>query len=149
MLKCEKKYFAYVLLLLLLGASCHTYKPGITGVYKSMTYNRMQQAYLMLLRHETYVLNSSMIIRNDSSYVLTNCANIESGHWQLRHDSLMLYCQANRYKIDSLNITGYNGRFLDCGDGKPMVFRVENGKLKQRYRTAGNRTVLYYFKKQN
>lgn len=148
MLKCKKKYVAGLLLLMMAVTSCHTYKSGVAGTYKSVTYNRIQQAYLMLLRHKTYVLNSSLIIKEDSSYVLANCGNIENGHWQLRHDSLILHCDENRYTIDSLNVTGFQGRFLNCGDEKPEIFTLRNGKLKQCYRAADGRMVLYYFKKQ-
>lgn len=135
--------------MLLLGTSCLTYKSGIVGNYESVTYSRLQQAYLLLIRHRTYPLNSSIRINDDSSYVLTNCGNIENGHWQLRQDRLMLYCDENRYTIDSFNITGFKGQFLDCGDKQPIIFKVHNGKLVRHYRQVDGRLVLYDFKKKH
>lgn len=127
-------------------AGCHSYSGDITGNYKSVEYGFIAQNYLSFFENTTYVLRSSLKINADSTYVLQNCGNIEEGKWQVQHDSLLLFCEQNRWRIDSFNKTGFEDKFLDCGAGRPGVFLMDKNILKQEWKHK-DRTVLNYFEK--
>lgn len=128
-------------------AGCRSsYSERIIGKYESVKYNYVAKNYLSFFKNTTYVLGSTLDINADSSYLLTNCGNIEDGKWQVHDDSLLLFCKNNRWRIDSFNKNGFNGKFPDCGNGEPSVFIIDKNILKKERKNKGW-TVLYYFKK--
>lgn len=127
-------------------AGCSRHQQSIIGRYKSKEYSFISKYYLHLIRNTSFIIGSSIEIKSDSTYVLTNCGNIEEGKWEIRDDSLLLFCKDNRWRIDSLNRTGFKGEFLDCGDGKPSIFTIDGGMLKQTQEN-GKRRRLYNFEK--
>lgn len=142
-----KKWFFYLSLSgigLIIG--CHSYSEGIIGKYQSKEHSLITKEYLSYFKNTTFVIRSSLVIKKDSTYYLENCGNVEEGKWQVHSDSLLLFCEHNRWRIDSLNKTGFNGKFLDCGDGAPSVFIIDKNVLKQQWKSKG-RTILNYFKK--
>lgn len=125
---------------------CHSYNEGIVGKYQSKKRSLVSKTYLSVIKNTTFVIGSSLEIKSDSTFYLDNCGNIEDGKWQIHGDSLLLFCEHNRWRIDSLNKTGFNSQLLDCGDGTPIVFIIDKNVLKQQWKSNG-RLILNYFKK--
>lgn len=137
-------FFIFIVLLL---PGCQSYRQAtIVGEYHSRKFGRMAQAYLYYFRNTTYVVRSTLMLKPDSSYELENCGNIETGHWKIYRDSLLLFCESNRFRMDSLNINGFLGKSPDCGDGRPEVYEIEGHLLKQKAK-SGRIIILNYFKK--
>ena len=95
---------------------------SISGKYVSEKY-KIASKIFMALRKESYVLNSVLILNNDSSYLLNTCGNIIKGKWINHNDSLFLFCHENYIIKDSIR----NSRIPSCG-GKPSIFIIDKKK---------------------
>lgn len=93
----------------------------------------------MAINKESYVLNSVLMLNEDSTYNLNTCGNVIKGKWKTKHDSLLLYCTYNYIKNDSIR----NVRKPVCGD-KPSVFFIEyeNTVLLKSYFFSNNRKII-------
>jgi|GEM_PF-864649 len=141
----KQKLFKISLASILILSGCRASGESITGTYKSKTHNFVAQCYLHFFLNTRYVVGSTLEIKADSTYHLQNCGNIIDGKWQIGHDSLFLFCESNRWRMDSFNKTGFNGEFLECKH-EPQIFFIDKGLLKQKLQLKG-RTVLNYFVK--
>lgn len=120
--------------------SCSTQKKieDLSGKYMSKKYSMISKIG-MAMKSESHVLNSELMLNQDSSYIHTTCGNIVKGKWNIRNDSLFLFCEENRYRNDSLNQI----KALSCGS-KPAVYIVVYGKtieLKQTFSSKNKRIV--------
>ena len=90
---------------------------------------------------------ATLKLNRDSTYFMETCGNHILGLWQLSGDSLLLFCRSNRFRIDSLNRTGFNGHYPSCGD-RPEIFIRERNILKSRWE-EDSKTVLADLEKIN
>jgi len=108
----------------------------MAGVYKSERFSYPEECWLFLSEHiRYYATDCSLVLRADKSYTYTTCANIIKGYYKVVSDSLFLFCTENNYRIDSLNVKGYQGKFLDCGN-EPIVFVKEGDRFKAKYSSS-------------
>jgi len=128
------------LILLLLAASCSSNKIDVTGNYKSMV--PTIDGFF-----NNYPTGSAITINNDKSFKREDCAQITKGHWEVKGDSLYLYCDEIRFIIDSLNSNPKFKNGTICGT-KPEVFYIDKNVLKRRQINRDGSTFKDYLKKQ-
>lgn len=128
----------YILSFLLFGCASHSNVKGLAGKYQSPKYGLMAKIK-MAINKESYVLNSVLVLNEDSTYHLNTCGNVIKGNWTTKHDSLLLYCTYNYIKKDSIRKV----RTPICGD-KPSVFLMEheNTVLLKSYFFSNNRKII-------
>jgi hypothetical protein len=114
-----KKTLFVLLSLLFLKCSTQNSVLSLTGKYVSKKYNFIDKMF-MRLNSESNVVNSDLTLNNDSSYIYNTCGNIIKGKWQVKRDSLILFCYENNYRNDSINKI----KTLSCGD-KPVIYAIE------------------------
>ena len=104
--------FNKLVLILLLISSCKS-EFKLTGVYVSRDMKNVRGNKLM------YVTGSKLRVNPDSTYALETCGNISSGTWQYNNNLLILTCNHNRYKNDSINKIKGN---IGCGSYTYMKY---------------------------
>ncbi|MFN0203574.1 MAG: hypothetical protein ACKVTZ_18755 [Bacteroidia bacterium] len=122
----------FFFLLITLFFHCQTRKiqtPNYIGTYQNQRVNRMEALWLTL-QNRRVTQGSSLILSQDSSYYYKTCGAISTGKWRAKQDSIYLFCETIRYRIDSLNVVGFNGKKLKCS-AKPSVLYLRNDKLIQ------------------
>jgi hypothetical protein len=120
--------------------SCSTQSnlKGLAGKYQSPKYGLIAKIK-MAIKKESYVLNSFLVLNEDSTYNLNTCGSIIKGNWKTKHDSLLLYCTYNYIKKDSIRKV----RKPICGD-KPSVFLMEheNTVLLKSYFFSNSKKII-------
>ena len=122
------KWMVIILICTLLIA-CHSEHSIKLGSYKSVKYSQIELGLLLVFKgiRGAYI-GSEINLRIDSSFQYSTCGNILNGTWFIKNDSLILKVNSNRYRIDSLNIKGFNG-FFPSVPKKPIKFKIENNYL--------------------
>jgi len=131
-----------LILICSLIAACHSEHFIKLGCYKSVKYNQIELGILLVFNgiNGAYV-GSEIILKNDSSFQYSTCGNILIGKWTTKNDSLILKVNSNRYRIDSLNIKGFNG-FFPTVPKKPIKFKIENNYLISIHKSEkGKKTI--------
>ncbi|HET8809412.1 MAG TPA: hypothetical protein VFM65_04015 [Flavobacteriaceae bacterium] len=85
----------------------------------------------------TKILGTDLMLNKNTSYVYRNCSVIVQGKWEVKNDTLWLFPQANRWRNDSLNKYGYNGKPLQIMK-KIMKFEIGNGILHRKFSVKFN-----------
>lgn len=100
----------------------------------------------MAIKKQRYILNSELNLATDSTYQLSTCGNLISGHWRVSKDSLYLYCEQNIFKKES----NYKKATPSCSE-KPTVFYInsdnKNVKLLGLKKLEGKFAVYNFIKK--
>lgn len=124
---------------------CSSDNPNIVGLYTSKDFNIASKTcyYFRNIRTTSGI---SLELKSDSTFSFQTCGNIIDGNWKTAKDSLFLFCKNNKYRIDSLNIVGYNGRFAKCNE-KPRAFLIDGNVLKNSWEKNG-RAYLNYLQKE-
>jgi len=99
------------------------------GPYKSVRFNKIELGFLYIFKGiNAYFVGSEIDLSMDSSFVYTTCGNIMSGSYCIKNDSLFLNVKSNRFRIDSLNIKGFNGHYPTIPT-KSIKFKIEDDCL--------------------
>lgn len=85
----------------------------------------------------TNISGTDLILNKNTSYIYRNCSVIVQGKWKVKNDTLWLIPQANRWKNDSLNKYGHNGKPLQIMK-KTMKFEIGNGALRRKFSVQFN-----------
>ena len=93
------KHFTYLLFFLIISCGSSDSKNTITGQYKSDS----PPLVLQYLSSESYITGNSLILLENNQFEIQTCGNIGKGNWKVTGDSLYLYYEEMRLKIDSLN----------------------------------------------
>ena len=131
-----------------LALSCPAFGQDISGSCRNKTFGLLDQG-LLFLNNMATAHGCSLELKKDFTYTYRTCGNIETGTWERRGDSLLLFCQSNRYRVDSLNQSGWQGKFAGCSN-KPDVFIIDQALLKQTQtfkNGAGTMKALNYLTK--
>jgi hypothetical protein len=122
-----KTWLLILFLILLLG--CKNDHDIKIGSYKSVKLNKLELGFLYIFKGiNSYFIGSEIDLSMDSSFVYTTCGNIMRGSYSIKNDSLFLNVKSNRFRIDSLNITGFNGHYPTIPT-KPIRFKIEDDCL--------------------
>jgi hypothetical protein len=105
-----KKILLLLLVFFLLG--CSSGREVRTGSYRSVRLNMVEFGFRFVFQNVgSCMIGSEILLNPDSTFKYTTCGNIMTGRWTATPDSLFLHVQTNRYRIDSLNKTGFHGKF--------------------------------------
>lgn len=129
-----KWWFAFIIGLLLMG--CHLDNTLRSGTYKSPKYSILTLGLLRLQGFRSAYIGCDIVLNGDSTCSYTTCGCIMSGKWFHKGDSMFLVITANRWKSDSLNMYGYNGKQPVC-PAKPVGFAI-NGDYIERVHVLKN-----------
>lgn len=99
--------------IIVLFISCQ-WNDKVVGEYASHKPSKFYNFWHKKDLNKGYVVGSSLSLKADSSFININCGNIMYGKWNCIGDHLFLYCDSNKYAIDSLNKSGFNGKFAEC-----------------------------------
>jgi len=102
-----------ILFLIVFVSGCKSDYEIITGSYKSVRMNIVEYGFRFVFQNVgSSMVGSEIILNPDSTFIFTTCGGIITGRWSATPDSLFLHAETNRYRIDSLNKTGFHGKFL-------------------------------------
>ncbi|MFY0643659.1 MAG: hypothetical protein JXR19_04265 [Bacteroidia bacterium] len=120
------KTFSLIPLLLILSTCT---EKDIIGTYKSKEYSNLK---IMWMYHNKTLVPSgtTLVVNQDSTYIYESCGNIITGHWKVIDDSLNLFAVTNRWRSDSLNKNGFDGRHPQVGN-KPSKYGIGKNYLRQ------------------
>lgn len=134
--------------LLALSVFCSCSAQSICGNYISV--KPSYSDYLSNIFHGRhsciYAVGASLQLEMDSSFEYKTCSHIMTGKWKAQNDSLYLYVKTNRYRVDSLNKTGFEGKFAKV-PLKPYSYRIKHGSLLSTY-SYNNKFIIDRMKKQ-
>jgi len=111
------------IILLFILSSCKTdYKP-LEGSYKSADYNIFKKLGLVLSGSGHFINGNKLILEKDSSFISTSCSAIKTGIWYVKSDSIYLKVKTARWRNDSLQKYGRNGRWPKISD-KAITYKI-------------------------
>ena len=95
-----------------MSCSAQEKRPIQTGTYSYIKWTQLEMAWLSVTKgiHHFFV-GSELILNPDSTFTYKTCGNIITGNWKCNHDSLLLLAKTNRWRSDSLNKFGYQGKW--------------------------------------
>lgn len=109
-----------------------------TGTYKSVKISKIELGIRYIFQSViTYTIYCQLDLNIDSTYTYTTCGSIQTGKWRSFNDSLLMFAETNRFRIDSLNDAGYYGLFPKIPK-KPFVYKIKRNKLLRFIMFDGN-----------
>jgi len=118
-----------VIIIVFLFLGCSTQTPIRPGTYTYVRLSKVQLGYLFLTKGiKSYSIGSELVLMKDSTFKYTTCGNIITGTWNYLNDSLFLKIKKNRWRIDSLDKNGFNGRWPTVPQ-KPVGFKFDKDYL--------------------
>ena len=121
-----KTNYIFIFIILFLF-SCEQKITDITGLYKNDDYPKFEQL-LKSLKFDGLAVGSELDLKKDSSFVYSTCAIISNGKWTIKKDSLVLIENKIRWRIDSLNKYGYEGKHPEIRE--KLAFKIGKDKLE-------------------
>lgn len=131
------KAINYVASLSLIFISCRKEINPITGVYQSKTYKQysFRERVSMYLKKESIIVGQVLVLQPDSTYYLKTCGSHIAGKWKVKDgDTLLLFCERNRLRNDSLNKI----EKPTC-QTEPRKYRLINGELQSWFYYEGEK----------
>lgn len=122
-----KKYCLIVFLFILL-VSCSN-QNDLVDKYETVKPNRLKWMwYYYIEGYRGYASGTELTLKEDSTFHLITCGNIIDGTWHCNDDSLYLSVDSNKWRKDSLQKHGYNGKCPQIPK-QPYGLKVRNNKL--------------------
>lgn len=122
------KKILFVILIMITGISC-TNNHKLQGNYNTYTPGYIQKQWYFLIKGYDGIANgTSLALNKDSSFHLITCGNIIDGKWYSIKDSLYLKVESNRWRKDSLQKHGYNGKWPQLSN-KPYALKINKNRL--------------------
>jgi hypothetical protein len=106
---------------------CTERETEIFGKYESVKKNSIQKS-VDYFSNKHYLVDISLSIKKDSSFLFENCSMKIEGYWKLKSDSLFLYCKEKKFIIDSLNSDEKYKLYLKS-DSLPLVYLKKDNHL--------------------
>lgn len=113
--------------MIILVSSCTSYTE-LVGKYESTGQYGVRSLWNRYVKKQISSSGSSIDLNTDSTFKHTTCGNILTGKWCVKEDTLLLFCESNKYAIDSFNQYGFNGKFMECSE-KPDRYLVNGSRL--------------------
>lgn len=112
----------YLLLFLLVSLGSSGYGQELVGTYESENPGLIKKGWLYFVGgYKGLLAGTELQLQADSSFQMTTCANLLTGHWYASQDTLYLEYETNRWRIDSLQEHGFNGKWPTVGKGYQKV----------------------------
>lgn len=91
------------------------------GNYSYIKWTQFEVAWLYLTKGiHHFFAGSELILNADSSFTHKSCGNIMTGNWTYKNDTLLLIVKTNRWRSDSLNKFGYQGKWPEIPE-QPFI----------------------------
>lgn len=111
--------------------SCTSKQESLFGTYESILYSYSKRPLEYLAkRNDHRAVGATIILNMDSSFTKTTCANLITGTWKVKNDSLYLIYETNHWKNDNLQKVGFNGKWPSIPN-KPYTFFIDGNDLKK------------------
>lgn len=140
-----KKYLLAIGVFLSSCTNVESQEKSIFGKYTSIKMSKIQRLVLSASNFE-YTSGSSLTLNLDSTFVYETCAQIGNGVWYAKNDSIYLFCQNVRYKIDSFNYLPQYKKGTQCSE-KPTIYKIKKEGIVNIFKTKNNVTVQEYLSK--
>lgn len=75
------------------------------------------------------VIDQSLTLYKDSSYLYKTCSQIETGKWKRKNDSLFLICENRKFITDGLNYLKEFEKGTICGN-QPDIWIIKNKTIQ-------------------
>ena len=116
------------LIVLLLLMSCTKSEENLIGIYQSENVSFFELPSFYFYGFDGYTKGATLALKPHNLFEYLTCANRFSGYWEEFHDSLFLHVAENKYKIDSMKIVGFEGKFVSIPN-QPIKFKIEGDLL--------------------
>ena len=132
-----------IVLIIICCISCSSTTDSVkTGTYKSVKLSKIELGIRYIFQSvKTYTIYCQLDLNVDSTFTYTTCGSIQTGKWRSFNDSLLMFAETNRFRIDSLNDAGYYGLFPKIPK-KPFVYKIKRNKLLRFIMFDGNEKGL-------
>lgn len=91
-------------------------------------------------------LGDSLTIFSNNTYSYYTCGSIEVGNWQLAKDSLYLFCNNRKFRMDTFNQTNFNMDLPNC-KAETTVFLLNGNTLKREWQHHNKKVKNWLIKK--
>lgn len=98
---------------------------SITGYYRSPDNNNLNK-----IRYGKFVVNLTMDINKNGTYVFSTCTQTEKGKWKMNKNVLEFYCEEKKFIHESFNHLEKYKKVKIC-DPK-QLFLIEDDKIYQK-----------------
>ena len=101
------------------------------GSYTYVKLSKVQLGYLFVTKGiKSYSMGSEIVLKKDSTFTRITCGNIINGKWYQVKDSLFLKTLNIRWRSDSLEKYGLDGKWPSIPI-KPIGFKIDNDCLEK------------------
>ena len=99
------------------------------GTYKSESPKKNVKVWNYYTKgYSSYIVGAELTLQIDSVFNLLTCSTISSGKWYYEKDSLYLVYETHRWRSDSLQKHGYEGKWPEIPEN-PIAIKIKNNKL--------------------
>lgn len=123
--------------------SCSSSDTTIAGTYLSKKETKLDKLFNS---YDYWAIGSTLNLEKDSTFFMKNCGNILEGRWKVKHDSLVLFINSNKFVIDSLNEISILKDQLKLNETKNSCFKMKNGIISKSIittETNGDKAILF------
>ncbi|QYJ68672.1 hypothetical protein [Flavobacterium litorale] len=99
----------------------------LIGVYKSKKPNKFNVA-IGRVTGVSYGVGNKMILNKDSTFVYETCAMVISGKWSTENDTLLMYYDKKRFKVEELNTDPEYIKFIKVYP-EPHKIQIKGARL--------------------
>ncbi len=111
--------------MILCSLGCENSPPEIVGDYEIVEYSISDKLWYGGIKGYDLISGSSITINSDSTFKYITCGNVMNGNWRIVTDTLILDVISNQWRIDSLNIYGFEGK---CAEDDIGITKFQIGK---------------------
>jgi hypothetical protein len=110
--------------------SCAPEPSELAGTYKSEDPNLIMKGWKYAVEgYEGFLTGTELELKTDSTFQMVTCSNILTGTWKYNQDSLYLTYQTNRWRSDSLQKFGLDGKWPELTEKGTEVVEINGNQL--------------------
>jgi hypothetical protein len=119
-----------IIVILTLLVACTAQETELMGTYKSADPNLVKKAWKYVIEgYDGFITGTELELRPDSSFHMVTCGNILTGTWSNAQDSLYLTYQTNRWRSDSLQEFGLDGKWPELTEDVTEAIEIKGNQL--------------------
>ena len=127
-----------IVIIFILFFSCGSNSRDITGEYESFKPNFIEKI-VIYLKYKGYIQGTHINLKDDSTFVMSNCLMCLSGKWAVSNDTVLLYYETKKFHIDSLNnlkewkknllISKIPDKYIKTNNGFKKIYKNKNNTI--------------------
>lgn len=126
-------------LILLLFLSCTKKEVNLIGNYRIYKLNFTEKLF-GYLTNKSRVLNSTLHLKNDSTFFYKNCSLNYKGKWVVKNDTLKLFSDSVHFNLEYLNKSESKLKLINTTN-KIILFKIDNSKLARIIKFKDNESI--------